>query len=254
MTLITVPLPNTDAELLYSELISAMQSGTSDGIIKQIESANLTDLPFVIRKFTSAESEQFWALLHSETRAITEIPAQRFDANRLYEPANNKGEVGDNKIVSKWCGTINDVSLFDALFFEVSPKDAANIDPTKKTAWVDMSGDGALTEQLHNHFNENMVESCMVGATHWQAGRSVADLPGAAPTFFFAPAQIAKRDKEWGGGVLYGKAAVASVGLAQGVSNQIAIEQVTGAQNVSDIWKDLVDYRVAPNRGIMASL
>ncbi|SON52032.1 magnesium transporter [Vibrio tapetis] len=63
MTLITVPLPNTDAELLYSELISAMQSGTSDGIIKQIESANLTDLPFVIRKFTNAQCEQFWALL-----------------------------------------------------------------------------------------------------------------------------------------------------------------------------------------------
>lgn len=151
-------------------------------------------------------------------------------------------------------GNVDFVKGLDCCDEVVTYEDAATMDPSVKTAWVDMSGDGGLTEQLHKLFNDNMVESCMVGATHWQAGRIAAELPGATPTFFFAPAQIAKRDKEWGGGVLYGKAAVASVALAQGVSSQIAIEHISGAQNVSDIWKDLVDYRVAPSRGIMASV
>ena len=38
----------------------------------------------------------------------------------------------------------------------------------------------------------------MIGATHWSGSRPARDLPGAAPTFFFAPTQMEKRNKEWG--------------------------------------------------------
>ncbi len=94
----------------------------------------------------------------------------------------------------------------------------------------------------------------MVGATHWEAGRSEVELPGATPTFFFAPSQIAKRDKEWGPGVLYGKASIESAAVAAELKDIITIEQLAGAEVVSDIWKDLVNYKVDPSRGIMFSL
>ncbi|GGB61640.1 hypothetical protein GCM10011503_07800 [Henriciella pelagia] len=55
-------------------------------------------------------------------------------------------------------------------------------------------GNGELTGKLHRHLD--MVESCIVGATHWEKRGVAKDLPGARPTFFFAPAQIAKRNKE----------------------------------------------------------
>ena len=79
------------------------------------------------------------------------------------------------------------------------------IDLSVPTAYVDMSGNAKLTETLHNLLREKMVESCMVGATHWENRGRAEDLPGAKPTFFFAPGQIAKRDKEWGPGVLWGQ-------------------------------------------------
>ena len=38
-----------------------------------------------------------------------------------------------------------------------------------------------------------------VGGTHWTApSTDDGPLPGPAPAFFFAPAQISKRSKEWG--------------------------------------------------------
>lgn len=128
------------------------------------------------------------------------------------------------------------------------------IDPGVKTAYVDMSGNRDLTVTLHNHLQENMVESCMVGATHWESAGRAKGLPGAEPKFFFAPAQIAKRDKEWGPGVLYGKASEASARLARSASKEIQIERIKGPDQVVAIWRDFLDNKVAPSRGIMASL
>ena len=130
----------------------------------------------------------------------------------------------------------------------------AKIDPGVKTAYVDMSGNHDLTVTLHNHLQENMVESCMVGATHWESAGRATGLPGAEPKFFFAPSQIAKRDKEWGPGVLYGKASEASARLARSASKEIEIERVKGPDEVAAIWRDFLDNKVAPSRGIMASL
>lgn len=129
-----------------------------------------------------------------------------------------------------------------------------DIDATLTTAYVDMSGNGSLTNALHHHLTDKLVESCMVGATHWETERRGSDLPGARPTFFFAPGQIAKRDREWGAGVLFAKASEASVKLAEQVKDQIRIERLSGAEAASQIWKDMLDSSVAPSRGIIVSL
>ena len=131
----------------------------------------------------------------------------------------------------------------------------AEIDKAVPAAYVDMSGNGQLTETLHNHLGENIVESCMVGATHWEEKRrSGKPLPGAKPTFFFAPGQIAKRDKEWGAGALFAKAAIAGAQVAESIKDEIKVERISGAESTAAIWKDMLDNKVAPSRGIMASL
>ncbi|MFZ4618704.1 MAG: DUF2855 family protein, partial [Rectinemataceae bacterium] len=62
----------------------------------------------------------------------------------------------------------------------------SSIDATKPTAFVDMAGSGAVLTALHHHIGDNMKESCIVGATHWESDRNRGDLPGAKPAFFFA--------------------------------------------------------------------
>lgn len=130
----------------------------------------------------------------------------------------------------------------------------SDIDTSQPTAYVDMSGNVKLTETLHTLLGENMVESCMVGATHWENRGRAKALPGAKPTFFFAPGQIAKRDKEWGPGVLWDKGSAAGAEIARKISDKMNVEAVAGAEAAADIWKAILDNQVSPKRGIIVTI
>ena len=130
----------------------------------------------------------------------------------------------------------------------------ANIDATVPAAYVDMSGDARLTAALHNLMGKNMVVSTMVGATHWEQRGDNGALPGAKPTFFFAPAQIGKRDAEWGPGVAMMKAMTASAEVAKKVQDEMSVEWTRDIQGLASLWVDLLDNKVPPNRGLMISL
>ncbi len=130
----------------------------------------------------------------------------------------------------------------------------ATIDSKVPSAYVDMSGDARLTIALHTLLGENMVDSAMVGATHWEERGDTGALPGARPTFFFAPAQVAKRDGEWGPGVAMMKAMAASADVATKVRSDMRVEWIHGAGDLSRIWVELLDNQIAPTRGLMVSL
>ena len=129
-----------------------------------------------------------------------------------------------------------------------------DIDTSKKSVYVDMSGNGELRNTLHNLLGENMVRSIGVGATHWEERRSGGDMPGAKPEFFFAPAQIGKRNKDWGPGVLMQKAYAAGAILAARTGDILNVEFIRGPEAARDIWLDMLDNKVSPRRGIMVSL
>lgn len=128
------------------------------------------------------------------------------------------------------------------------------IDASLPAAYVDMSGDAQLTATLHNLLGENMMESAMVGATHWEERGAAEGLPGAKPTFFFAPAQIGKRNADWGPGVAMTRAMMASAEIAKGLQGQMEIEWTRDAESLAQLWKDLLDNKVAPSRGLMVTL
>jgi len=132
--------------------------------------------------------------------------------------------------------------------------DEASIDASLPAAYVDMSGDARLTAALHNLLGDKLVESAMVGATHWEQRGDTGALPGAKPTFFFAPAQIDKRDREWGAGVAMMKAMMASAEVAAKVKGELAVEWTRDVDSLADLWRDLLDNKVAPSRGLMVSL
>jgi NADPH:quinone reductase-like Zn-dependent oxidoreductase len=128
------------------------------------------------------------------------------------------------------------------------------VDASRPTAYVDMSGDLRLTQALHNHCGDNLVESCIVGGTHWEEGGRPTELPGAKPRFFFAPSQIAKRDEDWGAGVVMAKAAESSAQIAKRVAAQTTIEWTRDAQSLQSLWLDILDNKVSGSRGQMVTL
>ncbi len=132
--------------------------------------------------------------------------------------------------------------------------DIAKLDRTKATAFVDMAGSAAVITAIHTYFGENVKESCIVGATHWEADRKRGELPGAKPAFFFAPSHIGKRNAEWGPGVLIGKAMAASAKIAASIADEFEITHGRGAVAVEKVFLALVNNDVPPSKGLMLSM
>ncbi len=127
------------------------------------------------------------------------------------------------------------------------------IDTSLPSAYVDMSGNGRLTSKLHSLLGENMKASIMVGATHWEAADRPEDLPGAPPEFFFAPAHIATREKEWGAGVAMSKAMDASLRVAAMIKDQVKVDWLQSAEALQSAWLDMLDNKLPASRALMVS-
>jgi hypothetical protein len=149
---------------------------------------------------------------------------------------------------------MNFVDSLDCCDEIIAYGDEENIDDSRRSVYVDMAGDKRLTTTLHVHMAHQMVESCVVGATHWEQGGTLGELPGAKPKFFFAPAHIDKRNKDWGPGVVMTKAMMASADLAKDISSAMTIEWTHDAISLETLWLSLLDNKVSPQRGHMVCL
>ncbi|RFD27122.1 polyketide synthase [Mycobacterium uberis] len=79
--------------------------------------------------------DQLWESLLRGDDLVTEVPADRWDADDFYDP--EPGVPG--RSVSRWGGFLDDVAGFDAEFFGISEREAISIDPQQRllleTSW-----------------------------------------------------------------------------------------------------------------------
>lgn len=90
----------------------------------------------------AADAEEFWDVLREGRDAISEVPADRWDAEEFFDP--EPGAPG--KVVTRRAGFVEDVTGFDAPFFGMSTREVRLMDPQHRllleTAWraVEHSG------------------------------------------------------------------------------------------------------------------
>ena len=128
---------------------------------------------------------------------------------------------------------------------------------SEPSAYIDIAGHVEVRSRLHHSLQNNAVHTLLVGATHWdQFGQSVGGepLPGNEPQVFFAPAQIEKRDGEWGRGVMMGNAHAASIELVTQLAPTLLMEFHSGVEVCDAIWQALLRNEVSGQRGVMISL
>lgn len=104
-------------------------------------------------KFPDAESkEKYWNNLIMQKDSIIEIPKDRWDFSKYYDSNLEK----ENETYSKWGGFIRNIDKFDPLFFNISPNEAAKMDPQEKlflqVCWACME-DAGYGNQLHRAEN-----------------------------------------------------------------------------------------------------
>jgi len=139
-------------------------------------------------------------------------------------------------------------------YHEVLPYDRIDtLPPELPTAFVDMAGNADLRSRLHRHFGDHLVYSGRVGMTH-QDMADAGDLPGAKPSWFFAPDQIRKRAKEWGPGGIDQRFGAAWAGFMPMLEKSLTIVEGFGVEAVERIYRETLAGQIAPSEGHMLSL
>src|SRR5205085_11451093 len=79
--------------------------------------------------------EAFWDNLKAGADCVTEVPAERWEVERWYDPDPSKPD----KTYCKWGGFLQDVDKFDPACVRISPAEAQVIDPQQRlflqTCW-----------------------------------------------------------------------------------------------------------------------
>ena len=150
-----------------------------------------------------------------------------------------------NRAFVEGLGTCDQVVVYDEI---------ASLDPAVPTIVVDMAGSAPILTAVHNRFGDRLVYSCVVGATHWTDRKGRGELPGAKPTFFFAPGQIGKREADWGPGEILRRAQAEGARIAAGAMKTLKVERIAGAEPARAALAEMVAGKVSPDRVLMLSL
>ena len=136
----------------------------------------------------------------------------------------------------------------------ISYDDLTGLDATRPVVMVDMAGNVAVLSALHHHFGENMRYSCRIGATHYDEGGPVEDLPGARPEFFFAPTHVKRRSEELGGAELMQRMGSAYVGFREFCHGWLRIDHNVGPDAVSAAYQAVLAGKSDPASGQVVSM
>lgn len=92
--------------------------------------------------------DRLWEALLRGDDLVTEIPADRWDADKYYDP--EPGALG--RSVSRWGGFLDDIAGFDSDFFGISEREATAIDPQHRllleTSWEAVEHAGLAPKSL----------------------------------------------------------------------------------------------------------
>jgi natural product biosynthesis luciferase-like monooxygenase protein/amino acid adenylation domain-containing protein len=119
--------------------------------VDQLEKANHEPIAIVglsCRAPGANTPEQLWSLIRDGKDAITEIPVERWDAQRYYDP--KPGQPG--KSYTRRGGFIDGADQFDPAFFNISAREAEGMDPQQRilleVAWEALERAGIAPNTL----------------------------------------------------------------------------------------------------------
>jgi hypothetical protein len=125
----------------------------------------------------------------------------------------------------------------------------------KASVYVDVAGNRDVLQAVHRRLEGMLTHSMIVGSTHWDHQTDTSEeLPAPEQVFFFAPAQIAKRTKEWGRDELAARVATAWEGYVAWADAWIRFRHVRGPAEITDVYRELLAGRADPRAGFICTL
>jgi hypothetical protein len=129
--------------------------------------------------------------------------------------------------------------------------------PDAACVYVDFAGNADLRRRIHTRF-ANLQYSCSIGGTHVEQLGGAKDLPGPRATLFFAPAQIKKRQADWGpeefGRKLVEAWRAFSTRATGGPQPWLTVQHHRGAREAEQAYAQVLAGRGDPRVGHILSL
>lgn len=129
-----------------------------------------------------------------------------------------------------------------------------DVDATIPTVLVDMSGNREVLGRLHMHLGDNMMRCINVGLTHWDETEAGDGLIAERSEFFFAPAHIQKRLKDWGPDGLTRRTSSFMQQTAMKSRAWLKLRAIDGLQGLADVYEDVCEGRIAADQGLIIEL
>ncbi|WNG27789.1 SDR family NAD(P)-dependent oxidoreductase [Cystobacter fuscus] len=134
---------------------------------------------------------EFWSNLVAGRDGITEVPKDRWEHSRYYDAEKNR----PGKTPNKWGGFIDGVGDFDPLFFNISPREAAIMDPQTRLflecVWNLLESSGLTRETLQSKYQSRV--GVYVGAMYQQYQLLPSDIVHESITSILSYSAIANR-------------------------------------------------------------
>ncbi|HWU87136.1 MAG TPA: beta-ketoacyl synthase N-terminal-like domain-containing protein, partial [Kofleriaceae bacterium] len=132
--------------------------------------------------------DELWANLRAGRDCVSEIPADRWDQRRYYDP--EPGTPG--KTYGRWGGFLDEVDRFDPLFFNIAPREAETLDPQERifleVAWQALEDAGyarspiadrsvgVFVGVMYGHYQLHSAEALAAGSGAVAGGSSFASI------------------------------------------------------------------------------
>ncbi|MDP3761647.1 MAG: DUF2855 family protein [Ramlibacter sp.] len=131
------------------------------------------------------------------------------------------------------------------------------VDADAACVYIDFAGNADLRRRIHTRF-ANLKYSCSIGGTHVEHLGGARDLPGPRATLFFAPAQVKKRQADWGAAELGSRLVQAwrafSARVAQPPRPWLTVQRHSGPREGEHAYAQVLAGRGDPRIGHILSL
>ncbi|MEU6130766.1 SDR family NAD(P)-dependent oxidoreductase, partial [Saccharopolyspora sp. NPDC047091] len=131
--------------------------------------------------------DEFWHNLRTGRDSVREIPAERWSLDGFYEPDPQRA-VRQGASYGKWGGFLDDFDRFDAAFFGIAPREAADLDPQERlfveASWSVLEDAGYTRERIADRHGGRV--GVFAGITKNGFDRNSPQRTDAAPRTSFA--------------------------------------------------------------------
>ncbi|WP_329395186.1 SDR family NAD(P)-dependent oxidoreductase [Streptomyces melanogenes] len=139
----------------------------------------------------AADLDAFWGNLRSGKDSVTEVPAERWDHDALFDTDRD----APGRTYCRWGGFLDGIDRFDPLFFGISPREAEAMDPQQRlfleTVWELLEGSGVTQDAIERRYGRRV--GVYVGSMYQMYRADEADVPRAALTSATSYNMIANR-------------------------------------------------------------